>query len=130
MLVRYLAFAILSTVANLVMQELVVRTSPIAPLATSILAGTVVGFVLKYILDKRWVFEDGYRSGIDELRKVSLYGLFSIFTTLVFWGVELAAFAIWKTDFAKYSGAVAGLGIGYLLKFVLDRSFVFRERSA
>jgi putative flippase GtrA len=127
---RYIGFAVLSTVANLLTQEMVVRSSPIAPLSLSILAGTGVGFAMKYVLDKKWVFDDGYRSKSDEFRKISLYGLFSVFTTLIFWSAELAAYAIWRTDFAKYSGAVLGLGVGYLLKFLLDRTFVFRERSA
>jgi putative flippase GtrA len=129
-LARYLIFAVVSTLANLLTQEIVVRSSPVAPLTLSILAGTAVGFAMKYVLDKRWVFADGYRSKADEVRKVSLYGLFSIFTTLLFWSVELGAYAIWRTDVAKYSGAVVGLGLGYALKFLLDRSFVFRERSA
>jgi putative flippase GtrA len=129
-LVRYLGFAVLSTAANLLTQEAVFRLSPIAPLAVSILAGTGVGFAMKYVLDKVWVFSDAFESRSDELRKITLYGLFSIFTTLIFWAFELASYAIWRTDFAKYSGAVVGLGIGYVLKFMLDRAFVFQERSA
>ncbi len=128
--VRYVLFAAVATLANLLAQELVVRFSPIAPLTASILAGTVVGFVVKYILDKRWIFYDAYTGRRDEARKVTLYALFSVVTTLVFWGFEVAFWMIWKTDFAKYSGAVLGLAIGYAAKFVLDQTYVFRERSA
>ncbi len=50
-----------------------------------------VGFVAKYILDKRWVFFDAYESHASEARKVMIYGAFGVGTTLLFWGIELAA---------------------------------------
>jgi putative flippase GtrA len=126
--VRYVLFAVVATLANLAAQEIVVRLT--VSLALSIAAGTVVGFAVKYVLDKRWIFNDPYTSHRDEARKISLYGLFSVFTTLVFWGFEIAFWMIWRTDLAKYTGAVLGLAIGYAAKFALDQTFVFRERSA
>jgi putative flippase GtrA len=126
--VRYVIFAVLATLANLAAQEVVMRLAPVAPLALSILAGTVAGFVLKYVLDKKWVFDDRYGSHREELQKVTLYGAFSVLTTLIFWGFEVAFWTIWRTDLAKYTGAVLGLAIGYAAKFALDRTFVFRER--
>lgn len=134
-LVRYVLFATVATLANLLTQELVVQLAPgdqTAPwlLTASILAGTVVGFALKYALDKRWIFYDAYTSHSSEVRKISLYGLFSVATTLIFWGMEVVFWTIWETSFAKYTGAVLGLAIGYATKYFLDRNFVFRERQA
>ena len=128
--VRYILFAVLATLTNLAAQEAVVRLAPLAPLALSIAAGTLVGFAVKYVLDKRWIFYDPFTSHREEARKISLYGLFSVATTLVFWGFEVTFWTIWRTDAAKYTGAVLGLAIGYAAKFVLDQTFVFRERSA
>jgi putative flippase GtrA len=128
--VRYVLFAVVATLANLAAQETVVRLAPAAPLALSIAAGTVVGFAVKYVLDKKWIFYDAFTTHREEARKISLYGLFSVVTTLVFWGFEVAFWMIWRTDFAKYAGAVLGLAIGYTAKFTLDQTFVFRERSA
>jgi putative flippase GtrA len=128
MFVRYGIFAILAMVANITAQEAVIRIDPFAPLTLSILTGTGTGFLLKYLLDKRWVFKDAYGSQRQELRKITLYGMFSVFTTLLFWIVEVAFWAAWRTDFAKYTGAVIGLAVGYTAKFVLDRTFVFKER--
>jgi putative flippase GtrA len=102
----------------------------LSPLALSIVMGTATGFILKYLLDKKWVFDDGYSGHRRELQKITLYGVFSVFTTLVFWSFEVAFWVIWRTDFAKYTGAVIGLAIGYAAKFVLDRAFVFKERQA
>jgi putative flippase GtrA len=130
MFVRYVIFAVLATLANLAAQEVVMRLAPVAPLTLSILAGTVAGFVLKYVLDKKWVFDDGYVGHREELQKVTLYGAFSVLTTLIFWGFEVAFWTIWRTDLAKYTGAVLGLAIGYAAKFALDRTFVFKERRA
>ncbi len=127
---RYVLFALVATFSNLATQEIAIRIVPIAPLSISILMGTIVGFVLKYVLDKKLVFNDGYSGHRQELQKIILYGAFSIFTTLAFWGIEVAFWVIWRTDFAKYTGAIIGLAIGYTAKFLLDRAFVFTERRA
>ena len=129
-LVRYVLFAIMSTVANLLTQEVVFQLAPAMELAVSILAGTIVGFGVKYILDKKWIFYDRYTTHTDEARKVFLYGAFSVVTTAIFWGVEVTFWTIWETRTAKYTGAVLGLSIGYAAKYWLDRQFVFRERQA
>jgi putative flippase GtrA len=123
-------FAALSTLANLASQEVVFRLTPVAPLAISILAGTISGFAVKYVLDKNWIFYDNYTSHQHEFWKITLYGAFSILTTLIFWTFEIAFWLVWRTDTAKYAGAILGLAIGYAAKFSLDRRFVFRERSA
>lgn len=130
MVFRYIAFAVVATLANLGVQEIVIRLAPMAPLTLSILAGTAAGFALKYILDKRFVFEDGFDGHAREAQKVALYGAFSVVTTLIFWGFEVGFWMVWGTDAAKYTGAVIGLAIGYAAKFALDRTFVFRERRA
>lgn len=130
MFIRYVVFAGIATLANLATQEAVVRVAPLSPLALSIVMGTATGFILKYLLDKKWVFDDGYSGHRRELQKITLYGVFSVFTTLVFWSFEVVFWVIWRTDFAKYTGAVIGLAIGYAAKFVLDRAFVFKERQA
>ena len=126
----YVLFAAISTAANLLGQEVTSRAVPAAPLALPILVGTAIGFAVKYVLDKRWIFEDPYTNRNEELRKVWYYGLFSVLTTLIFWGFEVAFWTIWGTKAAQYTGAVLGLSIGYALKFILDRSFTFRERGA
>jgi len=128
--VRYVLFAVVATLVNLAAQEVAIRLAPVAPLTLSILAGTAAGFVVKYILDKKWIFRDAYTTHREEARKVTLYALFSVVTTVVFWGFEVTFWTIWRTDFAKYAGAVLGLAIGYAAKFVLDQTYVFRERSA
>ena len=126
--ILYVLFAAVATVANLAAQEVFLRLS--GSLAVAILTGTAAGFASKYVLDKRWVFADRYTTHGQELRKVTLYGVFSVVTTLVFWLFEVAFWMAWQTDLAKYTGAVLGLAVGYAIKFVLDRTFVFRVGRA
>lgn len=127
---RYVLFAIISMVTNLVTQEVLMQLSPVAPLTVSIVAGTIVGFLVKYVLDKKWIFFDDYTGDIHELRKIILYGAVSVFTTLVFWSFEVSFWMIWQTDAAKYAGAILGLSVGYAAKYALDRNIVFKGRNA
>ena len=121
----YLVFVVISIAANLASQELVYRLMPRWRLHASILAGTIVGFGVKYLLDKHYIFQDVTTTRTAEVRKIFQYGLFSVFTTLVFWAFEFTFFHVWQTTFAKYLGAVIGLGIGYVIKFYLDNRYTF-----
>lgn len=132
MLAKYLLFAVFATLANLLFQELslYVYSGPRA-LAVSMFTGTIVGFAAKYLLDKFFVFDDGgVTSAQKELKKIGLYGLFSVFTTVIFWSSELLFLWLWQTDLAKYIGATLGLAVGYLSKFLLDRRYVFQRGAA
>lgn len=126
---RYVVAAVVSVIANLLSQEATVQASPASPLMVSIVVGTLVGFAIKYVIDKVWTFRERYTTPLGEAQRVTVSGLFSVLTTFIFWGFELGFYAIWQTDFAKYTGAVIGLGIGYVLKFYLDRRHVFREST-
>lgn len=114
---------------NLVTQAIAFGLAPVQPLAVSILAGTGVGFVVKYILDKRWIFFDDYDGAAKEARKIVLYASFSVAMTLVFWGFEIAFVIVGGTDLAKYTGAVIGLAIGNFAKYLLDRTFTFNAKA-
>jgi len=48
-----------------------------------------------------------------------------IITTLLFWGVELGFDYFFDHHLAKYAGAITGLSLGYLIKYHLDKRFVF-----
>lgn len=129
LLPRYLISAVISVGANLLAQEAVVQAVPPAPLMLSIIFGTGVGFLVKYVIDKTWTFRARYTDYATEARRMSLSAVFSVLTTIIFWTFEVLFFAIWGTAFAKYSGAVLGLAIGYFVKFLLDRKHVFKESA-
>lgn len=122
--VRYGLFAALAAIVNLTTQALVISFVQ-GELTLSIAAGTVTGFAAKYVLDKNWIFFDAFDGKLSEFRKMFLYGIFSIFTTLLFWAFEVGFWLFWHTDLAKYSGALIGLLTGYWLKYRLDRAYTF-----
>lgn len=123
--VRYVAFAIAAGACNLVMQEVWIRLIGATPIMLSVLFGTAVGFAVKYLLDRNWIFMDGYTDQAAEARKVAAYGLVSVLTTLLFWAVELAFLFASGSATAKYLGAVIGLALGNALKYRLDKQYVF-----
>lgn len=123
---RYAAFAVLATVANLATQRLVIGAIPgAAGFALAVLAGTAVGLVLKYLCDRKWIFRDRRRGLSHHGRTFGLYTMTGLVTTAIFWGTETAFWLVWQTREMRELGAVIGLGIGYVLKFLLDRHFVF-----
>ena len=55
--VKYAIFALIATAANIGAQDLVVRAyNGTGAIVASIVAGTGVGLVVKYLLDKRYIF--------------------------------------------------------------------------
>ena len=126
LIVRYAGFAVLATLANLVAQRFVLWLDD-GWFVLAVLIGTAIGLVLKYALDKRWIFYDALRSTREEGQKFTLYTVTGIGTTLVFWGIETAFWVIWNTHMMREVGAVIGLTIGYVVKFYLDRRFVFKN---
>ncbi|MEL6608756.1 MAG: GtrA family protein [Pseudomonadota bacterium] len=128
LVLRYSLFAVIATIANLAAQRVVLGLwsgSEALALAAAIAVGTGVGLVIKYVLDKRWIFQDLETGAAQHARKFGLYTLMGVVTTVIFWGSEATAWAIWRTDIAREAGAILGLTIGYVTKYQLDRRFVF-----
>mgnify|MGYP002621237236 CR=1 FL=1 len=126
LVLRYSLFALLAVMANLAAQRLVLLWGESAVhFALAVLFGTAVGLVVKYILDKRWIFYDTATGVAAHGRQFSLYTAMGLVTTAIFWGTETAFWLIWQTHFAREAGAVLGLAVGYVVKYHLDRRFVF-----
>ena len=128
LVLRYTLFAALATLANLATQRSVLwfgKSDLLFALAVG--TGTLVGLFLKYILDKRWIFGD-MSVGVKAHSKLfSLYTAIGIITTALFWGTETMFWLAWQTDAMRELGAIVGLSFGYVIKYHLDRRFVFTE---
>lgn len=125
---KYTLFAIIATLFNLLSQEIVVQLYyGVGSLYAAIATGTLTGLVCKYWLDKRYIFAVTTLSRREDVNKFFTYGLTGIVTTLIFWGFELAFDFVFATKFARYAGACTGLAIGYVIKYRLDKRFVFTE---
>ena len=124
---KYALFASLAMVGNLGVQRFVFSISDSSiTYVLAVLCGTVFGLLIKYFLDKNWIFYD-FSNGLNEhSRKFTLYVVMGILTTLVFWGVETFFWVTWGTTDMREFGAVIGLIIGYWIKYNLDCRFVFK----
>ncbi|MEM0945046.1 MAG: GtrA family protein [Pseudomonadota bacterium] len=132
----YGGFAVIATLANLGAQWAVHQVVPPEPggagLAywTALAFGTGVGLVVKYVLDKRWIFQDRSAGVAAHSKRFSLYTLMGVATTVIFWGTQTAFFTIWGTETMLYLGGALGLAVGYVVKYNLDRRFVFSAGAA
>ena len=129
---RYALFAVAATAVNLLTQHLSLSIYDRPPLGLllAMAAGTGTGLALKYVLDKRWIFRD-LSTGLGiHARKFGLYSLMGVVTTAVFWGTEIAFDVVFRSAEMRYVGAALGLAIGYTMKYLLDRRFVFDRATA
>jgi putative flippase GtrA len=127
--IAYTVFAILATITNIGGQEVTIQTysGPYA-IAASMVVGTLAGLVTKYTLDKRYIFRFQPRSIIHDGQTFILYTFMSVFTTIIFVVFEGGFHLIWETKHMRYLGALIGLAFGYLVKYQLDKRFVFTTK--
>lgn len=126
LLICYTGFAAVAVLANLASQRLVLAAFPDA-LIVALAGGTIIGLLVKYALDKRWIFQGAAHARAGQAGTFGLYATTGVATTLIFWGFETAAWLIWHTHLAREAGAVAGLALGYIVKYQLDRRYVFTQ---
>ncbi|MEK7949044.1 GtrA family protein [Luteolibacter soli] len=125
---QYIFFAIIATAANLLAQAVVTAVDP-TPFKfwSALVAGTGTGLVVKYLLDKHYIFQARHITSATDIGKSFFrYALTGVLTTAIFWGLEVGfhhAFPAWPA--AKYVGGAIGLAIGYVWKYQLDRRFTF-----
>jgi putative flippase GtrA len=121
----------MATLANLVAQRAVLAfVEGPEGFAAAVIAGTAVGLVVKYLLDKRWIFHDTTRGARATGRQFGRYTAMGLVTTAIFWATETAFWLVWQTHAAREAGAVLGLAVGYWVKYRLDRAYVFTARAA
>jgi putative flippase GtrA len=127
----YTIIALIATAANLGAQELTVRAWHGAfQIELSVFIGTGVGLVVKYVLDKIFIFRFRAASTLHDLQTFILYTGMGVVTTLLFWGFEFGFNSAFQDKNMRYVGALIGLAIGYWAKYHLDKRFVFRIQAA
>ena len=129
--VKYSFFAVVSIMVNLATQYCVdLAYYGRFGIYASLSLGTATGMITKYVCDKRFIFYHKTESLRDDFRVFSLYLLMGIFTTALFWGVELAFNHMFVFHNAKLLGGFVGLSMGYYVKYRLDNRFVFTDADA
>lgn len=124
--VLYVVLAAVATVVNIGSQALSIALyHGMYAITLSILIGTGLGLLVKYVLDKRYIFRFQTRDLQHDTRLFMLYTTMGVLTTLIFWGAEWAFYVVFGTATMRYVGALVGLAIGYLVKYHLDKRYVF-----
>ena len=124
----YYFFAVISSLINLLVQiySTDIYSGPYF-IELSIFLGTIFGLLIKYLLDKLFIFKYESINKFHDLKLFYLYSLMGVFTTLIFWLNEYLFYWIFNTDSMRYFGGIIGLFFGYAIKFNLDKKFVFRD---
>lgn len=123
---KYALFACIATLVNVATQYASLSVyNRTFRLYVAMAFGTLAGLVVKYVLDKNYIFNYTVVNRRDDANRFLLYSLMGVFTTLIFWGVEIAFDAVFASETAKYWGAVLGLAVGYATKYQLDKRYVF-----
>lgn len=125
--ILYALFAVVATLANLAAQVVTsILYKGAYELYLVLLVGTVVGLVVKYVLDKRYIFQVSTESLAHDGRLFLLYSLMGVFTTVIFWGTEILFDIVFDAEAMRYVGGALGLAAGYICKYLLDRKYVFQ----
>lgn len=128
---KYVLFAAIATAMNIGSQELVVRLYDGSySLFGSVVVGTGVGLVAKYVLDKLFIFNFRANDAMHDARVFAQYAAVGLLTTAIFWFFEFGFNAIFADKDMRYVGALIGLAIGYYIKYRIDKRFVFRVQQA
>jgi len=128
--INYAIFALIATVANIGAQDIVIRIyNGVFAVLVSVAVGTGIGLFVKYLLDKRYIFQFRARNVVHDGQTFVLYTVMGLATTVVFWGFEFGFHYLFETKTMRYMGAVIGLTIGYFAKYKLDKRYVFRTEA-
>ena len=128
LVLKYSFFALIATIINLFTQFISLAIySQNFSLYIAMFFGTLTGLIAKYILDKKYIFYYVVKDKKENSQKFILYSIMGVFTTLIFWGFEIGFDYIFDSEIAKYIGALVGLSIGYIVKYFLDKKFVFKD---
>lgn len=124
-LTLYVLFAGAAVGLNVLVQRLVfaVYHGP-QTIVVAMVVGAGVALTAKYFLDRKWVL--GVRHAADE-EEIIKYAMAGATITLVFFAFQYTIWIFYQTDLARDIGIVLGMAVGYLIKFLIDRKFVFVE---
>jgi putative flippase GtrA len=126
----YALFALIAICVNIGCQALVIWLyQGMYAVPLSVLVGTAAGLPVKYVLEKRHIFGFESKSLAHDGQTFMLYTFMGVFTTALFWGIEYAFHVMFQTDGMRYLGGAIGLTVGNIIKYHLDKHYVFRKDS-
>jgi hypothetical protein len=115
----YLFFALIAISVNLISQEIIISYfKGNYAIYYGIAFGTFTGFWTKFFLDKNFIF-------YGKKARFIFYVLTALITTSIFWSFELFFEYFFNSKLMRYFGALIGLSLGYLTKYILDKEYAF-----
>lgn len=127
LILRYISFAFIAIVINIFFQHIcLIIYHDSYSLYVSMFFGTLMGLIVKYTLDKKYIFQYVPEHKKNERKQFVLYSFMGILTTFIFWGVELTFDSLFDNKVYRYLGAFLGLSLGYMVKYLLDKKYVFK----
>lgn len=127
-IIRYTAFCLFAILVNLGLQLIAFQYLGLS-FWVALAIGTAGGLLLKYVLDRNFIFFVKDDDLSLDITRFALYVLMGILTTSIFWVTEWIGYRYLPTKYGQYSGGALGLAVGYALKYWLDRRWVFRRTS-
>ena len=129
--INYSILASISIIANISSQDVSLRLyDGSCSVLVSVLVGTAVGLIVKYILDKKYIFQFQTQNTLHDAQTFTLYTIVGMVTTAIFWGLEFSFDYFFQSKEMRYAGGIIGLTIGYYIKYNLDKRFVFVKQEA
>lgn len=124
----YIAFAVFSLGINLAVQRAILdpNKDDLYRLVLAIASGSICALLVKYNLDKNWIFTQS-KSFESDRKQFLYYSLFGIVTTIIFFVIEFLFWITFKNHLMREFGAILGASIGYYTKYKLDDKYVFRS---
>lgn len=125
--IRYAILALVAILTNLISQDLTSRlVTGHVGFVLSLTVGTAAGLLIKFWLDKRYIFHFQARSISHDGATFLLYAVTGLATTAIFWSFEIAFHLIFSNTLLRYVGGALGLALGYRIKYALDKRYVFQ----
>ena len=126
---KYTAFAICAIALNISVQMIVFHFyNGFLELYAGLACGTVAGMLLKFMLDKKYIFKYEAPDKSKNIITFVMYCLMGLITTCIFWGIEILFDYIFNNESGRLAGGIIGLIFGYTAKYSLVRRFVFVPR--
>ena len=128
LVIKYIFCSVVATAVNLLCQRLIINENlDINNYIIGVLIGTLAGLIIKYFLDKNFIFYENEKRIKQNIKKFSFYSLNGVLTTIVFWSIETIFYLVFKTTLMREVGAIIGLSLGYSIKYFLDKKYVFNN---
>jgi putative flippase GtrA len=88
---KYAMCALIAIFFNILVRELSLRLyDRLYSIIISVLSGTVIGLIVKYLLDKKYIFKHYVNGLINNGKMLAFYISTGIITTLIFWTFEFS----------------------------------------